>query len=148
MKKQILWLPLILIAMFAATAVSTRAQSSYGVRADVPFDFIVGDKTIRAGRITAYGVSSAAQGPLSITNMAQREHTLRNGRKVLGAERTKECKLVFHKYEDRYFLAEIWIPGYEAWQVMKSKEEKSLEREKRLVKSFKPDRVMVAARID
>ena len=148
MKKQILWIPLILTAMFAATAISTRAQSSTGVRADVPFDFIVGEKTIRAGRITAYGVSSAVQGPLSITNMAQGELALRNGRRMLGAEKTKECKLVFHKYDNRYFLAQIWIPGYEAWQVFKSKGEQSLERDRRLVKNFKPERVIVAATID
>ena len=146
MKKQILWMPLILLAMFAAAPVS-RAQSAHGVRADVPFDFVVGDKTIRSGRITAHGVSGAAQGALSITNVTQGELALRNGRRVSGAERTNDAKLVFHKYGNRYFLAQVCTPGYEAWEVMKSKEERSLERDTRLVKNFKPERVMVAATI-
>ena len=148
MKKQMLWMPLVLIAMFAAAAVSTRAQAAYGLRADVPFDFVVGDKTIPAGRITAHGVSAAFQGSLTIRNLAQGELALRNGRKMLGADRTDQGKLVFHKYGNRYFLAQIWIPGYEAWEVMKSKEERSLERDTRLVKNFKPAQVIVATAID
>jgi len=148
MKKQTLWIPLILIAMFAAAAVSTRAQAAYGVRADVPFDFIVGDKTIPAGRISAHGVSEAVQGSLAIRNLSQGELALRSGRKMLGAERTNQCKLVFYKYENRYFLAQIWVPGQQAWEVTKSKGEKSLGREMRLTKNFQPVRVIVAATIE
>lgn len=147
MKKQILWMPLILIAMFASAAES-RAQASYGLRADVPFDFVVGDKTIPAGRITAHGVSASVQGSLSIVNAAQGKLALRIGRRVAGAEQTDQGKLVFHKYGNRYFLAQICVPGYEAWQVMKSKEEKSLERDMRLVKNFKPGSLVVAATIE
>jgi hypothetical protein len=145
MNKQTLWIPLILIAMIAGTAVSTRAQAAYGVRANVPFDFVVGDKTIPAGRIAAGGVSAAVRGSLSITNLANGKLALRAGRTLLGARRTNQCKLVFHRYDNRYFLAEIWLAGYQPWQVMKSKEERSLERDMRLVKNFEPERVVVAA---
>lgn len=145
MKKQILWMPLILMAMFATAAVSTRAQAS-SIRADVPFDFIVGDKTIPAGRITAHGVSTAVAGALTIMNPDQGETAQRVGRRVPGAERSNECKLVFHKYGNRYYLAQIWLAGYEGWSVMKSKEEQSLlEREQRLVKNFKPVLVALVA---
>ena len=147
MNKQTLWIPLILIAMVAGAAVSTRAQAAYGVRADVPFDFVVGDKTIPAGRIAAHGVSSAVQGSLSITNLAEGQLALRAGRTQLGADRTNQCKLVFHQYGNRYYLAEIWLAGYQPWEVMKSKEERSRERDMRLVKNFKPERVIVAATI-
>jgi hypothetical protein len=148
MKKQILWMPLILSVMLAGAAVSTRAQSSYGVRADVPFDFVVGDRTIPAGRINAHGISAATQGSLTITNIAQGKLALRTGRRVAGAEQAKQAKLVFHKYGNRYFLAQIFTPGYEAWEVTKSKEERSLERDMRLVKNFKPASVVVAATVE
>jgi hypothetical protein len=148
MKKQTLWISLILVAMFAAAAVSTHAQAPYGVRADVPFDFVVGDKTIPAGRISANGASEAAQGALAIRNLTQGELALRAGRKLLGSERSKQGKLVFHKYGDRYFLAQICIPGSQTWEVMKSKEERSLYRDMRLVKNFQPERVVVAAAIE
>ena len=148
MKKQILWLPLILMLMFASAAVSTHAQTAYGVRADVPFDFIVGDKTIQAGRITAHGVSGALAGALSITNFDKGELALRTGRRMSGADNSEQGKLVFHRYGNRYFLAQIWIPGYQAWEVMKSKEERSLEREMRLVKNFKPSLVALNATVE
>lgn len=148
MKKQRLWMPLILMAIFASAAVSTRAQAAYGVRADVPFDFIVGDKTIPAGHINAHGVSAAVVGPLSIRNLDQGELATRVGRRVSGADNSDQCKLVFHRYGNRYYLAQIWIPGYQAWEVMKSKGERSLEREMRLVKNFKPALVILAAEME
>lgn len=148
MKKQTLWIPLFLITMFAAAALSTHAQAEYGARALVPFDFIVGDKTIPAGRISAHGVSEAVQGSLAIRNLGQGELVLRAGRRVLGTERSNECQLIFNRYENRYFLAQILIPGYQAWEVTKSNEEKSFERERRLAKNFKPERVIVAATLE
>jgi hypothetical protein len=148
MNKQRLWIPLILIAMFAAAAVSTRAQAAYGARADVRFDFVVGDKTIPAGRIIARGPSDAIHSSLVVTNVAEGKLAVRAGRRLLGTQRTNQCKLVFHKYGNRYFLAQIWIPGYQPWEIMKSKEERSLERGMRLVKNFKPESVVVAATLD
>ena len=149
MKKQVLWMPLILMAMFASAAVSTRAQAAYGVRADVPFDFVVGDRTISAGQVTAHGVSSNGAGPLAIRNLDQNEIVLRAGRAMLSTDDSDACKLVFRRYGNRYYLAQIWIPGYKAWEVMKSKEEKSLERELRAVKNFKAAQLVAqAAKID
>ena len=135
--KHLVWLTLILVAVFSSAAVSTKAQSTYAVRANVPFDFIVGDKTLQAGKIIAQGVSAADGGPLSITNAEKGQHTFRIGRRVAGseAETRERAKLVFHRYGDRYYLAEIWIPGCNAWQVMKSKSEKTLEREARVAQN-------------
>jgi hypothetical protein len=148
MKKQILWMPLILMAMFALAAVSTRAQTAYGVRGNVPFDFIVGDKTIPAGLITAHGVSDAVGGVISIRSLDHGKQAMRAGRRLPGGDETDQCKLVFHRYGNRYFLAQIWIAGYQAWEVKKSKQERSLERELRLVKNFKPEVVTLAAEME
>lgn len=145
MKKQILWIPLILMTMLTLAAVSTRAQATYGVRGNVPFDFIVGDKTIPAGLIIAHGVSADSGGVLSIGNVAQGKQAMRVGRKLPGAEDSDQCKLVFHKYGNRYFLAQIWMTGYPAWEVKKSKQERSIEWEMRLVKNFKPEVVILTA---
>jgi len=140
-------MPLILIAMFASASVSTHAQTARGVRAEVPFDFIVGDKTISAGHIIARGVSADMAGSLAISNLDQGETALRVGRSLLATDTSDQCKLVFHKFGNRYYLAQIWTPGYKAWEVVKSKEERSLEREMRTVKNFKQEPVVLAARI-
>lgn len=144
MKKQVLWMTLIL-TMFASAAVTTQAQAAHGLRANVPFDFVVGDKTIPAGHVSVNGVSAAGSGPLAIRNFDQGELATRAGRPILAADDSDQCKLVFRKYGTRYYLAEIHIPGYKAWEVMKSKEERSLEREMRVVKNFQASQVVAAA---
>src|SRR5215467_7268359 len=83
MKKHALWLPLILMAMFASSAVSAKAQSTNGIRANVPFDFIVGDKTLPAGKITVRELT-ASGGPLSIANTDTGQHVLRLARASSG----------------------------------------------------------------
>ena len=144
MKKQILWMTL-LLTMFASAAVTAQAQASHGLRANVPFDFVVGDKTIPAGHVSVQGVSAAGGGPLAIRNFEQGELAMRAGRPILASDESNQCKLVFRKYGTRHYLAQIWIPGYKAWEVMKSKEERSLEREMRVVKNFKATQVVAAA---
>ena len=135
----------LILTMFASAAVATHAQASHGLRADVPFDFVVGDKTIPAGHVSVNGVSASGGGPLAIRNFDQGELAMRAGRPILAANESDQCKLIFRKYGTRYYLAEIWIPGYKAWEVMKSKEERSLERELRVVKNFKASQVVAAA---
>jgi hypothetical protein len=148
MQKHVIWLPLILMAVFASAAVSTKAQSAHGVRASVPFDFNVGDKTIPAGRITAQPVNGS-DGPMSITNFAESKHAFRATRQIYKESSSSQAKLVFHKYGNRYYLAEVWVPGLRAWELTTSKSERALQREfrpaKNIAKNFEPERVTVLA---
>ncbi len=141
-------MPLILIAVFAFAISPTKAQALYGVRAEVPFDFIVGDKTLPAGKIIARRLNSAEAGPMEISNLQEGQLSLRMGQKMMSTDPSKRGKLVFRRYGDRHYLAEIWIPGYRAIAVFKSKSERALERELRLAKSYRPMVVTVFASID
>jgi dienelactone hydrolase len=149
MQKKVGWLPLLLMAVFVSAAVSASAQSAYGVRADVPFDFNVGDKTIPAGKITARPVNANDAGTMSIQNFAKGQHAFRMAHKLYSADSSDKAKLVFRKYGDRYYLAQIWIPGYRAWEINKSRSERALEREmratKHVAKTYDPELVTVAA---
>ena len=144
MKKHVTWLPLILMALFGSAAVSTNAQSAYGVRANVPFDFTVGDKTIQAGKIIA-AVPSSDAGRMTIRNIDNGQDALRIARALRGADSSDAAKLVFRKYGNRYFLAEVWVPGLRVWEVIKSRSERAIEREIRLARNFKPELVAVSA---
>lgn len=144
MKKQIAWLLPLLMAICALTPVSSHAQTK-GLRADVPFDFIVGDKTFAAGRIIANGPRATDAGPLSVSNLDKGEHVFRMARTALSSNTSEQGKLVFRKYGTQYFLAEVWIPGYKALEVTKSKAERALERERRLARNSKPELVSVIA---
>ena len=57
-----------LIAILA-TASSTSAQSNYGIRITVPFDFTIGEKSYPAGQYTV-GVSSCQKTRLSASSYA------------------------------------------------------------------------------
>ena len=148
MRKQIFWLPVILMAVFGFAVVPARAQTVYGVRAEVPFDFIVGNNTLPAGKITVRRTNSGEAGPLEVINHSERQLTLRMGRRLTGTEATARGKLVFRRYGNKHYLAEVWIPGYKAIAVLKSKSERALENELRLAKNYRPMVVTVFATID
>jgi len=148
MRKQILWLAPILMAVFGFAVVPTNAQSVYGVRADVPFDFIVGNKTLPAGEIIARRLNSAEAGPMEISNLVDGQVALRMGHRMTGSEATSRGKLVFHRYGDRHYLAEIWVPGYKAIEIIKSNGERAIERELRRTKNERRMVVTVFANID
>jgi len=143
--KKYVWLPLILLAVFGLAATPTKAQSACGVRADVPFDFIVGDTTLSAGRISVGGASGSEARSLSITNYAKGQSTFRLAQSLMGPDTTEQGKLVFHKYGNQYFLAEVWVPGFKVLELAKSKSERAIERETKLSKNSKPELVSVLA---
>jgi hypothetical protein len=140
--KKYVWLPLILIAVFGSAAVTAKAQSTR-LRATVPFDFIVGDKPVSAGKITVRNVSSSDFGPLAISNFEKSQHAMRIAHN-LGSNAAEQSKLVFRKYGTRYYLAQIWIPGYQALEFSKSKSERA-ERVTMLSKNSTPELVTVSA---
>ena len=145
MKKQTVWMPLILMAVFGLGIVPTKAQSSYSIRAEVPFDFIVGSKTLPAGKITARKMSSSEAGPMEISNLKNGQMALRLGQRMSGTDASEIGKLVFRKYGNRYYLAQVWIPGYKAMEINKSSSERAVENELRVAKNLKPQVVTVFA---
>jgi hypothetical protein len=148
MKKYFVWMPLILMAVFGLAVAPTKAQSPHGVRAQVPFDFIVGNKTLSAGKIIIQRMTSGEAGPLQISNLKDGQLALRMGRKMTSTDASDHGKLVFRRYGNRHYLAEVWIPGHKAIEVIKSSNERSLQNELRLAKNYKPNLVTVFALID
>src|SRR5215510_5162402 len=109
--KKYLWLPLLLMAVIGSAALTTKAQSTYGVRANVPFEFNVGDKTLPAGKISAREMT-ANSGALAISNLDRGQHAIRIAHGMSTSKQIDRGKLVFRKYGNRYYLAQVWIPGY------------------------------------
>jgi len=103
--KRIAVIAIIILAGFC-TAGSLQAQS-HEVRANVPFDFIVGSKHLPAGNYTLVSQSNNlilirnSDGQLSILTMAYDDD-----RTAVNASR-----LIFNKYGDQYFLHEIQCPS-------------------------------------
>src|SRR5262249_36532270 len=110
------------------------------LKADVPFAFAVGKTALPAGeyRIDSLGTENRVLLIRSMDQNAQASTISNTGRSL---EKSDQTKLVFHRYGDRYFLAEIWVQGYSSGhQLPQSKREKEFMAARRV-----PDKITVAA---
>jgi len=74
------------------------------VRVDIPFGFVVGTTTVAPGQ---YAISSQA-GLTQVQLVGSKSYSVLSSPADPYAG-SQDAKLVFHRYGDRYFLAEIWI---------------------------------------
>lgn len=97
-------------AFYAALLLAASAcigQTKGDVVANIPFPFVVAGHTLPAGRYIVSPVNqntvrlheSTGPGILVSTNAAQRPQS------------DVSSKLVFHSYENTYFLSQVWITG-------------------------------------
>lgn len=132
MKKELLkglTMLMIVVGLALATAVvSANAQSANRVVADVPFEFSVGYKTMPAGEYMLRSITSAGDALMiqsadsRLTALRQSEATARN--------KDNHARLVFHRYGEHYFLAEVWNGAdLTGRQLLKSQEERAIESE-------------------
>jgi hypothetical protein len=99
--KRITAIALLAIANFAMAGMSFA--QSYGVKANVPFDFTVANKLLPAG---SYTIIRESTGLIEIRNHDKPVAVLTV---VSHDENTSSDggKLIFHKYGNQYFLSEI-----------------------------------------
>jgi hypothetical protein len=83
----------------AFLALSLGAQEAV-VRADVPFDFVVGSATLAAGQYTI------RTGPVGVQFAGNETYFLLSNPPD-SQMRSDQPKLVFHRYGDQYFLSSI-----------------------------------------
>jgi hypothetical protein len=102
MKSNLLRVSVIAVAAAAAAC----AQNPDAMKANVPFNFVVCGKTIPAGEVTVARVSSL--GALAINGGGHSVIVL--GGPEAPRKDANHVRLVFHRYGDAYFLAEVWGP--------------------------------------
>jgi hypothetical protein len=91
------------------TAAAAFAQSSAGMTADIPFEFRVGEKTLPAGH---YHVrSTTISDVLSIRCFECKTGVMIQAHAVQAGEAPEESALVFHRYNQTYFLSRVWSQG-------------------------------------
>jgi hypothetical protein len=96
-----------------AFAISGNAQTSVSqiMRADIPFTFTVGDKTLPAGVYTVRIVNPHSdRKALQIRSENGRTSAIIQTASVTGAV-ANNAKLVFRRYGDRYFFANAQMGG-------------------------------------
>lgn len=136
MRKQILKGLTMLVAILSIamiTAVATANAQSSNSRANVPFDFVVGDSTLPSGAYTVAAVTTDGE---TLWIRGSEKSVLRLTQTASG--NADHSKLVFHRYGQRYFLAEVWTDQDNGRQLSMSKEEKTIQRELSRIASNKP----------
>lgn len=127
-----------LVGLLVVLAFSAEAQMAQKYRANIPFDFSVGNKSFAAGEYiierTNPGVSHSA---LVIRDAKSGRAKIFQIIETSGNERPEVSKLVFNRYENQYFLAEMTVPTLGAKFYRTS-------REKELAKLRKPARETVS----
>jgi len=134
---------IIATAFFAlATLVAgTAVAQNHSVKANVPFDFTVGNAHIPAG---TYLISETnSQNTVEIRNAAGKPAIF--GSVYSDGKHSQTSKLVFDRYGDRYFLREILCANAGMnLELPVSKTEKSVQRQMASVQSENSQQVYIA----
>jgi hypothetical protein len=124
MKAQSWHLTAILGTLLIAAAVVGQNNPAV-LKADIPFPFVVANHTLPAGH---YVVSTLGEQTIRLTNSHKQGAFVLTSR-VDGRAPENSGKLVFYRYQNSYFLAQIWGAGNsQGKQVYKSPAEEELER--------------------
>ena len=108
---------------------SALGQSDRQTIIHIPFNFIVGEKTFPAGQYVIQQNRKDSDLVWAIRHKDNVGNALVLTRPVRANETVEQTKLVFHQYDDLYFLAEFWTPGSNTGrEIQISSREKALER--------------------
>ena len=138
MKRQIVkgtTMLLLVVALAFVTAVASANAQSRLARAEVPWEFNANNATLPAGQYYIADLATGG-GVVKISNTKEAKSLFAMTVPLSRNGNTEKGKLVFHRYGNRYFLAEIWVAGErEGQKLRKSKEEKAIENEMAIISS-------------
>jgi hypothetical protein len=116
------------LALGLLLAVSAAQAQEPNVKANIPFDFVVGNETLPAGEylVTSEGSSNQV---ILIRASEGKAVALALGFHCSSGKPSETTKLVFHTLAGRYFLSQIWTQGYDQGrQLPRSKTETQLAK--------------------
>jgi len=129
MKRQTLRIFTIFSVLLVATVVSAHAQSERTQVTYIPFNFVVGKKTLPAGEYVVRPNRKLSDDIWLVQSKDGDESALFTTRSVQASKTQKRTKLVFNKYGDQYFLSQIWEGGSNSGrELVKRRPERELER--------------------
>jgi hypothetical protein len=110
----------------ALTSVPAHAQSGSRALANIPFDFSVGNTTLKAG---SYSVEQLQSGILALSSSDNEEHQFAMTFPSDSDQQSQESHLVFIRYGSEVFLKRVVISGNEnSYELPESRRERDLIR--------------------
>ena len=136
---------MLVLLSIGALAASANAQSGSGLRANVPFDFTVAGKKFAAGH---YSITRANQTNgdlvLQVSSLDQHSRVFPITNPVETQTARDKPVLIFHRYGDEYFLAQVWAAGSTSGRAFtKSRRERQLQQEQQRVGATDKKALMV-----
>jgi len=111
------------------TFTSALAQSDRQTIIHIPFNFTVGEKVFSAGE---YAIAPNRRDATTVWVIRHKDGsgaTFVLTRPVYSVDPQEKTKLVFHRYEDLYFLSEVWTAGSATGrEIQISDREKTLDK--------------------
>jgi hypothetical protein len=135
MKKLTVFPLLTAVLLMAAGSASAQLGGVQEVRANVPFDYKVGNTLMKSGQCSIKPAGTA--NALAIRSEGSQAMILTG---AVSSNPAAETKLVFRKYGDQYFLAQIWVEGDETGASLPK-----TRFEKELMSRVQPDSVVILA---
>ena len=127
--KNLSMLALVVGLALAAGVQSANAQiTSHGVTAMIPFDFIIGEKTLPAGRYLVSSATSDSAG-LKIQNQEGKSVAFRLSNPLTETSQKRKVRMVFHRYGQQYFLTQVWSGDGDGRELRRSKLESKVRQE-------------------
>ena len=125
--------------------VSAHAQDpGTAIRVSIPFDFIVEGKTLPAGQYEVRRINDEPTG-LLIQNVYHRRNEALFQTEPREEHRTpNHSLLVFHRYNDSYFLSEVVNAGEERAEELRPTREERHLRSEMAKNNIEPETVTVA----
>jgi hypothetical protein len=133
---------IVLVVGLALLMTAGASAQTIHLKTDVPFKFIVGRTTFPAGQ---YELLSTGIGDnvLMIRSLNSKDAALVLSNLSESREVSAQTKLVFHRYGQRYFLAEVWMIGDNA-----SRRVQASSWEVEVAKDFSMEKVVLLAKRD
>jgi hypothetical protein len=111
------------------------AQADEPMVVNIPFGFVAGNVTLPAGEYRIQKLDHNS-GVLLIKSSAPSATTVVVTHAAQANEPQTESKLVFNRYDNQYFLSQVWTVGsISGRQLLKSPREKEVARSARLEKN-------------
>ena len=122
-----------IFGVFLGLAVaSVHAQAPSRAQVNIPFEFSAGKTTLKPG---VYTVMRMSGNLVTLRNVENKSSVILNAPVNLSSTDAGSTeRLVFNKYGDQYFLAQIWLTVDSGRELLKKK------------KSQKPERIELALR--
>lgn len=126
----------------ALLAVTQTVRAQEPVLVNIPFEFTAGKMTLPAGE---YRVLQEFASPALLIQRTDRSAaTYVISMAVASNQPQAQTKLVFHRYGNAYFLAQVWrAGGSQGREIPKSAKEK----EQTIARNEAPDQVTIVARL-